>query len=324
MVYLSFQKQHAMKKILTAGILLLVCAILLPAQINSDRDQNAPKLNGFTLSNLAIELKEIKGGGPPKDGIPSIDKPVFISSFYAKYLQSDNMVLGVEYNGVAKAYPIRILNWHEIVNDRFAGKKVAITYCPLCGSGMAFDTQNIGQLGVSGLLYNSDVLLYDRNTESLWSQILGKAISGTASGKGLEYIPTLFTTWKKWKEMYPNTTVLSTNTGYIRDYSRDPYDGYENTEQLMFPVKNKSDVLPAKENVIGIEMNGHFRAYPYSALKKKKAEFSDEINGETIVIYFDKKANSAILKLNGEVFPSVRMYWFAWYAFHPETEVYGY
>ncbi len=289
---------------------------------NAPEDQNAPTLNGFTFSDLIIERDQIKGGGPPRDGIPSIDKPVFISSFYAKYLQADNMVLGVEHNGVAKAYPIRILNWHEIVNDSFAGKNVSVTYCPLCGSGMAFNTENIGPLGVSGLLYNSDVLLYDRNTESLWSQILGKAISGTASGQDLEYIPTEFTTWGKWKETHPNTTVLSTNTGYHRDYAKDPYDGYENTEKLMFPVKNKSDILSAKENVIGIEINGLFKAYPYSELSKTNSPFSDEINGETIVIEFDEKANSAIIKSNGEIFPSVRMYWFAWYAFHPETEVY--
>lgn len=150
------------------------------------------KMKGFDLSNSSIPPAEIEDGGPPKNGIPSIDKPEFISSNQATLADTDR-VLGVKENGVAKAYPINILNHHEIVNDHFGDQPVVVTYCPLCGSGIAFEAKIKGQskiFGVSGLLYNSDVLLYDRETESLWSQLRYEAISGPLAGEQLEVLNT--------------------------------------------------------------------------------------------------------------------------------------
>lgn len=301
-------------------------AELVPLDFEAPPQQSVPKLNGFELTNLKIPAEEIKRGGPPRDGIPSIDTPRFLAAANADFLKKDDLVLGVQFNGVAKAYPIRILNWHEIVNDVFDDEGVVVSYCPLCGSGMAFRAETPDgsrrQFGVSGLLYNSDVLLYDRQTQSLWSQILSEAVAGKAAGQRLEYIPTQFTTWESWKAAHPGTRVLSTATGYRRDYSASPYGDYERTGKLMFPVKERSDALPAKARIIGVEVNGVFRAYPVSVLAKHKTPFSDEVNGRVLTLSFDKIAQSASVTLDGKLYPSVSMFWFAWYAFHPATTVY--
>ena len=160
-------------------------------------------LNGFDLSGSLIPIDEIRRGGPPRDGIPSIDNPIFITSKETEFLKNKDRILGVYHNKVAKAYPVSILNYHEIVNDFFGEDPVVITYCPLCGSGIAFHSKvqgKSGTFGVSGLLYNSDVLLYDRNTKSLWSQLMNRAITGQAKGESLQVIPTVNTTWADWQD----------------------------------------------------------------------------------------------------------------------------
>lgn len=335
-------------------VFFLICSVFLPAQVvltgkvvdnNTNQPIEAanifiahtnnrtitkpdslPALLGFKMNNLRIPYKEIRHGGPPKDGIPSIDHPKFLHSSAADLLKDDDYVLGVEIDGKAKAYPIRILNYHEIVNDWFGDIPVVITYCPLCGSGASFSAQIDGEhytFGVSGLLYNSDVLLYDRKTESLWSQIMGEAVSGTASGKSLELIPTSHTTWKNWKTDHPNTEVLSTETGYSRDYSTTPYPRYESSDDLMFPVSQTKPLFKNKEKVIGIEIDGKFKAYPFSKLKKLKGDLNDNFNSLELVVKFDKESQSAqIFNEVGEELPTITLYWFAWYAFHPDTEVY--
>ena len=198
--------------IVVIGGLLLLAAVTTSGQ----------SLNGFDLSNASLPVSQILSGGPPRDGIPAIDRPRFIAARQAAFLGDDDRVLGVYHKGIARAYPIRILNWHEIVNDQFAGEAVVVSFCPLCGTGTAFSTLHgkAKTFGVSGLLYNSDLLLYDRETESLWSQIAATAISGPLRGEGLTLLPVAHTTWADWRKRYPDTTVLSTDTGYSRDYQR--------------------------------------------------------------------------------------------------------
>jgi Protein of unknown function (DUF3179) len=213
--------------------------------INTDMD-TIPNRNGFILSDLRIPLDEILAGGPPKDGIPAINDPKFIMANEADFLHDSDEVLAISKNGIVKAYPIRIMNYHEVVNDFFGDDPIIITFCPLCGSGLAFSGNINGEnrtFGVSGLLYNSDVLLYDRETESLWSQLMGQAVSGSSVNQNLELVSMEQTTWNNWKKRNPSTLVLSTETGFSRDYNRLPYDGYENNPQLYFPVKNKSNAL---------------------------------------------------------------------------------
>ena len=282
-------------------------------------------MKGFDLSNATIPVNKIKDGGPPKDGIPSIDQPKFKKSDDVA-LDQNTRVLGVQVNGIAKAYPIPIMNYHEIVNDRFGDQPVVITYCPLCGSGIAFNASINGEktFGVSGLLYNSDVLLYDRQTESLWSQIMMEAISGPMIGKKLEMVPTMNTTWQEWKNKYPETLILSDNTGFNRDYSRNPYPGYENSAQIYFEVEKEDDTFHPKETVIGIEVNGKFKAYPFTELSKvKEIPLKDSFQGKTFLINYNKNSRSAtITNKENEELPTLTTFWFAWYAFHPETEVY--
>jgi len=285
-------------------------------------------MNGFTLHPTIINTNAIFSGGPPKDGIPSINNPVFHTAESDTFLHEDDRILGLVIGDTAKAYPVRILNWHEIVNDTFGSTPVAITYCPLCGTGAAFHAEIAGsklEFGVSGLLYNSDVLLYDRQTESLWSQIRAEGVTGAFAGTALQQLPLVHTSWKSWKTNNPNTRVLSDDTGFLRDYSRNPYAGYDTSEKLYFPVEFSSEIpLHPKETVLGVEVGNTFKAYPFSALAKfGKIRFEDTIGNEAVTIQWDAEGYSATARgtTNNKV-SFMQGFWFAWYAFHPETEVF--
>jgi hypothetical protein len=155
--------------------------------------------NGFEIRRPLVPRDEIVQGGPPRDGIPALDEPDSVEAGDARFLKPDDRILGISLRGAARAYPIRILNYHEVVNDRIGTEPVVITYCPLCGSGMAFSSEVGGRLltfGVSGLLYNSDVLLFDRQTESLWSQLRKQAVTGPLKGQELEMLPVAHTAWR--------------------------------------------------------------------------------------------------------------------------------
>ena len=171
----------------------------------------------FDVTRHLIPLDEILSGGPPRNGIPSLDNPAFISAAKADgILKSSDIVVGLEFGGVAKAYPVRILNWHEIVNDQVGNQLVMVSWCPLCGSGVVYDPQLDGEklrFHVSGLLYQRNLLFYDVETDSLWAQLLGQAVTGASAGKKLTVLPAVHVTWAQWKKMHPRTTVLSFRTG---------------------------------------------------------------------------------------------------------------
>ena len=287
----------------------------------------SPIKNGFDLANSIIPVKQILSGGPPRDGIPSIDKPKFVEANKADYLKSKDRVIGIIVDGEARAYPIRILNWHEIVNDKIKGKSVAVTFCPLCGSGIVYaaDFNNKPhRFGVSGLLYNSDVLLYDRETETLWSQILSKGISGKLVNQKLEIIPSSHTSWSAWKNRYPKTKVLSTDTGFRRDYNRTPYGSYTKNTSIYFPIEFKSKKYHPKERVLGITINGKSKVYPFSELSKlDKNTLKDKFEGEKLHLEFDSENRDGVIKDDtGKILASVNTFWFAWYAFHPKAVIY--
>lgn len=304
-----------------AVILVGWLSLLLPGAAQAVRKGD------FNISpeQASIPVDEIHSGGPPKDGIPSVDQPKFLKAGQSK-LEAGDRVLGLMWNGVAKAYPVDIMNWHEIVNDRFGSDPVVITYCPLCGSGVAFHAQVRGEaieFGVSGLLYNSDVLLYDRKTESLWSQLLSRAVTGEMNGTRLKVLPLMVTTWEEWKQLYPETVVLSRDTGHFRDYDRDPYAGYETSQGIYFPVSKKDPRYHPKEQVLGLEIKGQFKAYPVAELSLKAGKFKDEFAGQTFTIDYNPVSQSArFFNSLGEEIAVIRTFWFAWYAFHPETAVY--
>jgi hypothetical protein len=284
--------------------------------------------NGFDLSNASIPTSEILQGGPPRDGIPAISNPAMISAEEAEYLEKDDIILGIVIDGVAKAYPIRILNWHEIVNDAINGKQYAITYCPLCGTGVVFDANIDGvnsEFGVSGLLYNSDVLLYDRKTDSLWSQILSKSVSGKQLGKVLKRLPVSHTSWEIWKARHPKTFAMSVDTGFHRDYDRNPYAGYEKSKSIYFAVKNRApENYHPKEEVLGIEVNGVFKAYPFVELERNEStNFIDTVGEVELDLNWDSDARQLrVYKNTGEEVVGVQGFWFAWFAFHPDILIF--
>lgn len=286
----------------------------------------APIKNGFDLAGSLVPANEVISGGPPRDGIPAIDHPKFVTAVKASFLKPGDRVLGIARNGVVKAYSIAILNWHEIVNDNFDGEPVAVTFCPLCGTGMAFLAGINGKtldFGVSGLLYNNDVLLYDRQTQSLWSQIMRTAISGPWKGQKLTDLPLENTSWADWKQRYPETLVLSQDTGFSRDYRSSPYSTYITSEQVMFPMKFRTQGFHPKEEVIGVEINGHFKAYPFAELAKTSGEILDNFADKPIIVRFNAEHRSGTIHdTAGNALPSVTAFWFAWFGFHPDTEIF--
>ena len=286
----------------------------------------AESRNGFVLDGALVPPDEILRGGPGRDGIPSLDDPVFVKAGEAKFLSSKDRVLGIEINGIARAYPVRILNYHEIVNDSIGDEAIVITYCPLCGSGMAFTSTINGrqlEFGVSGLLYNSDVLLYDRQSRSLWSQIKKTAVSGSMKGTQLDAIPLSHTTWRDWQARHPTTQVLSTDTGFRRNYKESPYSGYGRDGRLYFPVAEENSRYGRKSTVLGLEISGQFKAYPFDELNRGPAQFADEFQGRHFDVIYDRKNETAqIVDSDGNEVPTLLAFWFAWYAFHPDTEIY--
>ena len=311
------------RKLLIITLIALVSGIFM---INYASSSNS--LNGFDLSNSSLPSEQIIRGGPPRDGIPALTNPEFITAEDSNNLSPTDRVVGIVLNGQARAYPINILNWHEIVNDNIAGQRVAITYCPLCGTAVAFDARIDGsatEFGVSGLLYNNDVLLYDRNTESLWSQILSEAISGELIGKKLSPLPISHTTWRDWHKKNPETLVLSEETGHFRNYGRDPYAGYEQSRRTFFAVNAKApDTYHPKEIVLGLGVEGVYKAYPFIELDKQgKTHFSDSVNGVQFNFDWDSENRSITVKnAKGQPVAGIQGFWFAWFAFHPDTEVF--
>ncbi|MCP5246345.1 MAG: DUF3179 domain-containing protein [Burkholderiales bacterium] len=317
-----------MNKNYSVGAIVACIISALSCQIQAESK------NGFSLDGALIPVDEIHFGGPPKDGIPALDNPEFVPAGRANFLQPNDRVLALRRNGVAKAYPLRILNWHEIVNDRFGDEAITIVYCPLCGSGTASRAKIGDQLltfGVSGLLYNSDVLMYDRQTQSLWSQIQAQAVTGPMKGARLTGVSVIHTTWKDWFFRHPDTLVLSLETGYQRNYDANPYQGYDQDNSIMFPVRFRSEGYHPKEPVLGLVLDGSAKAYPFIELEKTVSETSndapveiaDELAGYSIRVRYDATHRSVeVFDEKGEAIPGVTLFWFAWYAFHPETAVY--
>ncbi len=283
--------------------------------------------NGFDLTRSLIPAADILAGGPPRDGIPAIDRPLYIPAGETQYLNDTDLVLGLEHKGVSRAYPIRVLVWHEIVNADFDGEPVVITFCPLCGTGLAFSATVDGQtldFGVSGLLHNSDLLMYDRQTDSLWSQIPGRAVTGAMAGKELQRLPVVHVPWKEWRRQHPNSEVLSLNTGSNRDYSTDPYAGYDRTERLFFPVSKNDRRYSRKTWVLGLQSKGVSKVWPFPELAKTDGKVMDTFAGQPVEIRYDAAQSTASAHdADGNLLPAVRAYWFAWYGFYPDTEVYN-
>ena len=282
------------------------------------------KSDAFDLTNSLIPREQILSGGPPKDGIPALSNPKFVSAQEVKYLVGSDRVLGVEVAETARAYPLKILNYHEIVNDHIKDIAFAVTYCPLCDSAAVFDRRTslgVREFGVSGLLYNSNVLMYDRSpsSESLWSQILSLGVTGKSKSEPLQALPVELTTWKRWQDAHPQTKVLSASTGHNRDYSMNPYDTYFSHPNLMFPVRPISNLLPVKERVLGVWVGKTFKAYPESWFRSRDGVIEDTLQGKMVKVEFDAETQTMRVAKADDGVQWMYSLWFAWYAMHPTT-----
>ncbi len=351
-------------------IALFVSFQITPTEITNPSTIAVDSLStGITIMETngvkhSIPLDKIKSGGPPKDGIPSIDKPVFTDISGSQFMSDSDTVVGLDVNGESKAYPLSILVWHEIVNDNVGGIPVSITYCPLCYTNQVFERIIDGQeveFGTSGKLYNSNLVMYDRLTQSYWSQALGTAVKGELTGYQLNLIPFDVITWGDWKKLHPDTVVLTTDTGYIRSYATDPYGSYYVEPRIMFPVEHLDDRMYPKEIIIGFNQDDIYKAYKQNDIESNVV-INDSIGNTAIMLVslfsensraYDRTIDNSTLNfvyVNGKIFDTEtnsewnydglsisgefegeqleRMaiepgFWFEWVAFHPETLVYG-
>jgi len=249
--------------------------------------------------NMRIRLEEITWGGVAVDGIPSLDDPKLIAATAADYLRDDDLVFGIEINGDARAYPLRIMGWHEMFNEVIGGVPVALAYCTLCGSGILFETRVEGRerpfvFGSSGLLYRSNKLMFDRETDSLWNQFTGQPVVGPLvdSGITLEIRPVVIVPWTRWRAAHPQSRVLALDTGHRRDYgSGVVYAEYFASPDLMFPTRADESRLRRKDYVFGIRDVGAAKAWPIEAFAGG-AVINDAVGNRTVVLIGNAETRS--------------------------------
>lgn len=299
----------------------------------------------------------------PRDAIPPLNNPKYISASGAVFLEDDDIVIGFRHDGEARAYPLSIMLWHEIVNDEIGGLAVAITYCPLCFTSMVFERTLNGEeieFGNTGKLYNNNMVMYDKKTESFWSQGLGTAITGELAGQELKKMPFDIARWSEWESLYPDTLVLSTDTGYSRAYGADPYREYFDSPAIYFPLEHKDERLHPKDIVMGLEVNDEHKGYRLHDVVNAKV-INDSVGDEEIVLLsmqpfmaraYERTLDGSVLKFSfvdgrvtdeqtgsvwnfeGEAISGAlqgkeleRMvlepsFWFSWSSFHRNTQLY--
>jgi hypothetical protein len=246
----------------------------------------------------SVPLSQIVSGGPPKDGIPAIDKPVFETVTEAeRWLKPKEPVIVFESNADVRAYPLQILIWHEIVNDTVGRLPVTVTFCPLCNTAIAFDRRLAGRVlhfGTTGMLRFSDLVMYDRQTESWWQQITGEAIVGRLTGQRLKFLPAQIIAWETFAKTFRSGKVLSRTTGHARPYGQNPYVGYDDVRSSPFLFSGPSDPrLRPMERVVTVSLGGEDVAYPFAVLEKAGV-INDTVGGKPIIVLFQKGVASAL------------------------------
>lgn len=290
-------------RFLTRSLLLVTvaCSLLLSAETTRRRTRSeTPRLPGWRTNTAkrTIELHELKAGGPGKDGIPAIHRPAFVEpERAARGIGRDEPVIALEVGGQSKAYPLQILMWHEIVNDTIGDVPVAVTFCPLCYSADVFDRRvddKVLSFGVSGFLRFSNMIMYDRQTETFWQQALGEAVVGDRVGSSLRRLPAQIISFAQFREAYPTGVVLSRRTGHNRPYGRNPYVGYDSVSQNPLTVGRSSNkgLLP-RERLVTVSVDGRDKAYPYFVTRRQGA-INDEVGGVPLVIFHGDGAVSAL------------------------------
>jgi hypothetical protein len=255
-----------------------------------------PRFGRFVRADLPFDIRveEIVWGGVHVDGIPALDRPAMVTAAEASYLNRDDLVFGVEINGDARAYPLRVMNWHEMANDVVGGVPVSLAYCTLCGAGILYDGRVAERpeaftFGSSGLLYRSNKLMYDRQTDSLWDQFTGEPVSGALhrSSIRLTVLPVVTASWARWQSQHPHTKVLAIDTGYQRDYGPGvAYREYFASPDLMFPASLRSEKLAQKDVVFGVRAPGGVKAWPLSEFAPGRV-INDRVGLLDVVVFGD-------------------------------------
>ena len=250
----------------------------------------------FSLHTVPFD--EIFSGGVGRDGIPPIDEPKFTSQDDAdRWLDELEPVISFQVNGEAKAYPLQILTWHEVVNDFVGGEPVVVTFCPLCNTAIAFERTVDGVVhtfGVSGNLRNSDLIMWDRQTQTWWQQLTGEGIVGEQAGKQLTFLPAQIIAWSDFKAAHPEGQVLSRNTGFVRRYGQNPYVGYDRADQSPFLFNGELDgrLLP-KERVAALTIADESAAFPFAILDQERV-VNYNVGGTDLVVFFKPGTRSAL------------------------------
>lgn len=324
---------------------------------------DVPTTENPVSSEWAIPQDEIFDGGPGKDGIPSVDNPQFGDFTDLSFMRDDDLIIGVQVGDIIKGYPHPILDWHEIVNDKIGGEAYALTYCPLTGTAISWDRNINGEeteFGVSGLLYNTNLMPYDRKTNSTWSQQRNDCVNGPLIGKIIETKPLIETNFATFRSAFPNAEIMTNDTGFGRNYGSYPYGDYRsNNSRILFPISINDSRLPVKERVLGVFVNGDVKAYTFGNSTTIEA-LNDEFNGsnivllrsteENILIAFENPNQLVFEGLEGQLpfiikdesgvsydlfgrsseegAPDLKItesfigYWFSWGTFYPDLEIF--
>jgi hypothetical protein len=333
--------------------LALVLLVLILAGCGSD-DEGASNPDPDATAGLSVSadewrtdftrhtvpLDQFLAGGPGKDGIPAIDDPRFLPALEVGFLDRKEPVIELVLRGQARAYPLQILIWHEIVNDEVAGIPVAVTFCPLCNTSLVFDRRvddRTLDFGTTGNLRNSDLVMYDRQTESWWQQFGGAGLVGEYAGTRLEVFPSRIVAWEQFRREHPRGLVLSRDTGHSPPYGQNPYEGYDEVQSgPIFPTEEEGgDRLPKKERVVFLERGGEAVAVPFSTLAERRV-VRVELGGHRLVVRWRPGVASALdqasisqgrdvgtaeVRENGRLVEFDMPFWFAVAAFRPNTRV---
>jgi hypothetical protein len=292
------------------------------------------------FSRHLVPLSEFQSGGPGKDGIPALDHPRFAPAASVDWLAFREPVIELAVGRDVRAYPLQILIWHEIVNDRVGGVPVAVTFCPLCNTAIVFVRRVRGRtlsFGTTGNLRDSDLVMYDRMTESWWQQFGGEALVGRYAGMRLRILPARIVSWREFEQQHPNGRVLTRHTGYSRPYGENPYSGYDDASSPpFFPAAHAGDHrLEPKERVVFLEHGKETVAVPFSALRRHRV-IRVRLDGHRLLVRWRPGVASALdagiipigrdvgaarVTENGRAVAFTEPFWFAVAAFRPDTTI---
>lgn len=303
------------KRILQKTLVITTLLVTLVAGQNVLALDNSGEWPKTDFTNSSVDFSEILSGGPPKDGIPSIDNPKFVDIADAsEWLGENEPVIALSIGKTAKAYPLQILTWHEIVNDTIEEVPVSVTFCPLCNASIVFDRTIDGivyDFGTTGRLRRSDMVMYDRQTESWWQQFTGEGIIGDMNGVKMKQIPSHIVSFDNFKQTYPDGQVLSKDTGVMRTYGRNPYEGYDNIDSSPFLFRGKTDDrLPPMERVLALNKDNATLLFGLSTLKEQPV-INTEFSALPVAVFSFESMNSALDKAKiseSRLIPSAAIY----------------